>query len=628
MSRLPYLTLSLLLLSAPAPAQERHRAPPAKGHKKHKDKHHGKGEGHRKHRAPPAPEPDMPVRKPVELRSITPDQGPPGTIVSLDGSNFDDTVRVRFNGRWVKVVQRSNETIKVRIPRNAVTDRFVVSKAGFPDQTTDKEFGVIRTPVITGFDPRRGGPGTRVKITGQHFLPDDEFVVGPTPVTVIKRRHDRAVIRLVDGVSTGRIGVKRGGRVLAWSGAPFDVLAPPPVVADFSPPRGDRGTVVHVTGENFEPTDWVELNGRRLRTKSRGPRHIDVVIGNHTTGRFLVRGRAGRRALAANPFVVVRPPRIAGFSPRYGPPGTRLVIEGSGFVDGDQVYIGNAVLTVRTINDARIVAELPAGVTSGPVGVQRGTRRYAARGAFAVVHPPAITDFEPREAPHGARVTIRGRHFLPDASALLSGAKLPIVGRRLPNELVVQIPPGARTGQLVVVTRAGSARSTIPFRVSQFAVISSMFPLHGLPGTRVTLRGSHFHKGMRVMLNDLPLPVVELRPHSATLQIPDGARSGRINLDSHGRRTPTNLRFTVDEPKPEIEFTFTPMSGKRGSEVTLIVTPPRQVMVFYDGRPLPKRVFQGGRRLVVTVPGDARTGFFELELEGRRYRAKRPFRVR
>jgi hypothetical protein len=388
MSRLPYLTLSLLLLSAPAPAQERHRAPPAKGHKKHKDKHHGKGEGHRKHRAPPAPEPDMPVRKPVELRSITPDQGPPGTIVSLDGSNFDDTVRIRFNGRWVKVVERSNETIKVRIPRNAVTDRFVVSKAGFPDQTTDKEFGVIRTPVISGFDPRRGGPGTRVRITGQHFLPDDEFVVGPTPVTVIKRRHDRAVIRLVDGVSTGRIGVKRGGRVLAWSTAPFDVLAPPPVVADFSPPRGDRGTVVHITGENFEPTDWVELNGQRLRMKSRGPRHIDVVIGNHTTGRFLVRGRAGRRALAANPFVVVRPPRIAGFTPRYGPPGTRLVIEGSGFVDGDQVYIGNAVLTVRTVNDARIVAELPAGVTSGPVGVQRGTRRYPARGAFQVVHPP------------------------------------------------------------------------------------------------------------------------------------------------------------------------------------------------------------------------------------------------
>jgi hypothetical protein len=84
----------------------------------------------------------------------------------------------------------------------------------------------------------------------------------------------------------------------------------------------------------------------------------------------------------------------------------------------------------------------------------------------------------------------------------------------------------------------------------------------------------------------------------------------------------------VDEPKPEIEFTFTPMSGKRGSEVTLIVTPPRQVMVLYDGRPLPKKVFQGGRRLVVTVPGDARTGFFELELEGKRYRAKRPFRVR
>ncbi|MBW2735665.1 MAG: hypothetical protein JRH20_25045, partial [Deltaproteobacteria bacterium] len=44
-------------------------------------------------------------------------------------------------------------------------------------------------------------------------------------------------------------------------------------------------------------------------------------------------------------------------------------------------------------------------------------------------------------------------------------------------------------------------------------------------------------------------------------------------------------------------------------------------------RPLPKRSFNRGRRIVVTIPADARSGFFEVEFKGRRYRGSRRFRV-
>jgi len=437
------------------------------------------------------------------------------------------------------------------------------------------------------------------------------------------------VIRITADVTTNRIGVKRGGSIVARSRIPFDVVAPPPVVESFSPARGDRGTVVRITGRNFEPTDFVELNRQRLPTRSRGPGHIDVVVGNHASGRFLVRGRMGRSALSAGTFVVLRPPRIAGFSPRFGPPGTRLTVEGDGFTEGDQVYVGDAMLTIRTVSERRIVAELPAGVTGGPVLVQRGGRRYSARGRFEVIHGPAITDFRPRIAPPGARVEIHGRNFLPDASVLLAGTQLRIMERKLPHTLAVMLPPTARTGRVVVVTRGGSARSAIPLRVSRHAHLASFFPLHGLPGSRVTLRGAHFHPGLRVFLGTLELPVGQIEATTVVVTIPKEARSGPITVDTYGRRVGGALRFTVDEPRPELEFTFAPTSGRRGSEVTLFLTPPRQsVMVFFDGRPLPKKTLQRGRQVVVTIPGDARSGHFELEHNGRRYRAKQIFRVR
>lgn len=624
MSRAILVVLLSLLLGQPAVAQRKHRAPPAKGHHKDKDKHRGP----KKHRAPPAPEPDMPVRQPQEVHGFKPNDGSPGTLVEIHGGHFDDTTRVRFNGRWLRVVEQGPEVLKVRIPRNAVTDRFVVHKAGFPDVTADNEFVVIRNPVVTGFAPRNGGAGTQVTVTGQHFVRDDRFVIGAEELPTVSFRHDRAVVQLTDAARTGRIGVKRAGRVLAWSRHPFEVFAPPPVIDGFSPPRGERGTVVRITGRNFEPTDFVELEGRRLRIRNRGATFFEVMIGRNATGRFMVRGRRGRQALSSGTFIVIRPPRITGFAPAFGPPGTRITVEGEGFLDGDEVYVGGGMLTMRRVTDRRIVAEIPAGVASGPVFVQRGGRKFMARGRFEVILPPAITDISPRSAPPGATIQIKGRNFTPDISVLLAGRKLRIVGRRLPDEVAVQIPPHARTGEIMVVTRAGSARSPVPFTISPYAELGSVFPLHGLPGTRVTLRGQHFHPGLKVWLGDLQLPVTRLTGTVVEVSIPKGARSGRFAIESHGRRFPSRLAFAVDQPRPELEFTFAPTAGRRGSEVTLFLSPPTQVvMVYFDGRPLPKKVLEAGRRLVITVPSDARSGYFEIEHRGQRYRAKQIFRV-
>jgi hypothetical protein len=296
---------------------------------------------------------------------------------------------------------------------------------------------------------------------------------------------------------------------------------------------------------------------------------------------------------------------------------------------GDRVFLGPGTLTVRRITPERILAELPAGIPSGRLGVQRGEHRIFARGNFRVILAPVLTEFTPKQAPPGSTVVIRGEHFLPATSVLLAGTKLRIVRRRLPNEVEVRIPPRARTGEFVVVTRGGSARSRGAFIVSRFAALSSFFPVHGLPGTQVVLRGEFFHPGVKVFLAGMELPVLKIRPQEVRVEIPEGARTGRFHAMSHGRKTTSRMVFRVDRPKPALEFTFEPKRIRRGSEVTLFLTPPRQgVRVYFNGRPLPKKVLAGGSRIVVTVPSDARNGHFELELKGRRYRAAQMLRVR
>ena len=106
-------------------------------------------------------------------------------------------------------------------------------------------------------------------------------------------------------------------------------------------------------------------------------------------------------------------------------------------------------------------------------------------------------------------------------------------------------------------------------------------------------------------------------------------KTARFRLESYGRPIESRLPFRVDVPKPPVEFTFHPESARRGGEVTLFLTPPRpNVTVFYNGRPLPKKVLAGGQRIIITIPGDGRSGFFELEFNGKRYRAQKRLRVR
>ena len=586
----------------------------------------------KRRRAPPKADQSMAVRKEATVESFAPASGPPGTTVTIKGQDFDDTTTVRFNGKALPVAGRSKTELKVRIPQAAVSDSFVVSKAGFPDVTADQTFHVVRPPTISSFTPTRGGAGTSVTVVGANFLPTDKFVLGPTELETSSVRPTRAVVQIAGAAASGKLGVKRGDKVVAWSKAAFDVSGKGPAILSFAPQKGPKGTVVRITGKNFEASDWVELGGEKLAVRGRSATHLDVLIGSsHTSGNFTLRGREGRSAESSDPFTVVRPLAVKGFTPAFGPPRTKITIEGAGFAPGDAPHLGEAMLTVRSLTDSSIVAELPAGVAGGAVCVRRGAQKLCARGKFEVTLGPVISAISPPSAAPGAQVVVQGRNFLPDVQVLLAGQKLAIVKKKLPEQLTVAIPADARSGQIVVVTRAGTAQSPVTFKITKHAQVTSFFPLHALPGAKVTFRGAHFHIGIKVLLGDTELKEVSRTEETLVVQVPKEAKPGpgKLTVDTYGKKLAVKMGFTVDEAKPDLEFTFSPASGRRGSEVTLTLKPPTVgVRVLFDGRPLSTNELQGGKLVVVTIPSDARTGHFEVEHNGQVYKAKLPFKVR
>lgn len=78
-----------------------------------------------------------------------------------------------------------------------------------------------------------------------------------------------------------------------------------------------------------------------------------------------------------------------------------------------------------------------------------------------------------------------------------------------------------------------------------------------------------------------------------------------------------------DQPaEPEIKVEVNKTTARRGESIEVHVAPWHpEVMVFFNGRPLPKRT-RGGH-FEITIPANAQSGCVEIEWEGRRYRSPR-----
>jgi hypothetical protein len=599
-----------LLLAGPGNAE-------AQGKKKKRD-------------APKGADSSWKVRKPPKIKSFSPKQGTPRSKVTISGEHFDTATKVRFNGKSLKVLKVTTGTLEVKLPKDAVSDRFVVSKPGFPDSSADDAFLVVRTPKISSFTPQRGDPGVSVTIRGLHFLPKDEVLLGGVAMAVTRARPKMITAKIPAGARSGRISIRRGKRVVTSSKASFQVALPPPVISSFKPKRGSPGTVITITGKNFDSKDKVLLGGKKLKVRSRTATTLVALVGRRqATGKLTVRRGGGRNAVSTEAFTVVRPPKVKSFQPKYGPPGTRIRVFGQHFIAGDQVLIGDRTLTVRTLAATQIVAEVPAGVRSGRVAVRRGTRSVKARGKFEVQYPPTIVAAKPMGGPPGTVVQIEGTGFTKGSSVLLAGVRLKLKKKKLPAKLWVTLPKTARTGRLVVVTSAGSAQTKKNFRVQQYAQLKSFLPKKASYGALLRLQGARFAKGVRVFVGKTELKVTRVMGTQVWARIPEGTKTGKVAIETLGKRITLKQKLTVVPPAPLLAFTVTPLKARRGGEVTLTLTPPRMgVSVLLDGRPLPHKVLGGGKRLVVTVPSDAKSGYFEVEYKGRRYKAPKKLRVR
>lgn len=165
------------------------------------------------------------------IAAFLPVSGPPGTVVRITGSGFSPVAAnntVTISGQAAEVVRASATELSVRIPPGVASGPIVVAVANAGDARTPQPFVVTRAPLIEGFTPAQGPPGTTITIRGSNFgtrrgLVDVRF--GAQRAEVVSVSETQIEARVPNGATTGPIvvGVRLEGSVT--SATPFTVTA-------------------------------------------------------------------------------------------------------------------------------------------------------------------------------------------------------------------------------------------------------------------------------------------------------------------------------------------------------------------------------------------------------------------
>jgi len=298
---------------------------------------------------------------------------------------------------------------------------------------------------------------------------------------------------------------------------------------------------------------------------------------------ILLLGIAGAVPLAAAP-------KITGFGPRLGGPGTTVTINGSGLGTVNAVNFNGAQATIIFASANTLQVIVPPNAITGPIYV-RDTQgfTYDTSAALLVdflaapritsikrVSPPADSPAEEVRIAPGNIIEITGANYLSFTDPGFAPAvRVDFTGyagavRLVPTTvgttvLQVQAPNTGVSGPLTVVTPVGSV--TFPGDVYYQPLVSRFTPT-AAAGSLIEIVGVSLKGANQVLFGAEPATPVSVTPTNFFVKVPPITTPVRLTVFTPGGAYLTSTNFNL---APTIGA-FTPAGGIAGTPVTLTGT--------------------------------------------------------
>lgn len=235
-------------------------------------------------------------------------------------------------------------------------------------------------------------------------------------------------------------------------------------------------------------------------------------------------------------------PPFAGLVTTVGKVGAEIGILGQGFSGSSVVQFGTAQATIAAQDPTFITAIVPNGATTGIVTVTTGGTTLPSKTVFRVT--PQLTSFAPSRAVEGQSVTITGVSLSQTSQVIFGHVEAKKFTIDSDTQITAEVPSGAISGRIIVVTAGGAATSRASFNV--LPSIKSFTPTSGPVGTVVTITGGGFRGALDVSFNGVSASFTFNSDSQVTATVPSGATTGPISVTTPGGTATSTTNFTVN----------------------------------------------------------------------------------
>ncbi|MFT2009728.1 IPT/TIG domain-containing protein [Pontibacter sp. 13R65] len=463
---------------------------------------------------------------------------------------------------------------------SSLSIRFQKTPTNFPYRIDDIVItGTYAPPIILSIDPTSGMVGETVTITGSGLnfggAPTVTFHGGVVATSVVSNEDGTELEVVVPtGAQTGAITVSTAGGIFSSETFTIIEVIEGPSITGFTPTRGGIGTHITITGTQLqnvvEAFFWDDFSALEIISVDTLEVVVEVVEGYFEESQIVLYTNDGEEILS-NGFFEFVTPTITSFTPIAGPVGTQVTILGENLETTYEVrFEGNIIVAPDEVeeNGIGVVVRVPAGAQTGAIVLHTEIGNVSTPTNFTVEHP-TITDFTPTEGPVGTAITIRGDNLLSTTTVRFTGGVNAEPTSTSNTEVVVNVPAGAQSGVLAVITAAGdTATSSQVFNVLR-PTISGIFPTSQRVGQNITITGTRLNiERIQAVTftGGAVATAVTGNADGTQLQVvvPAGAQSGVITVTT-SEGTATSPAFTLVAPTITITGTLAPFSTVAGT---------------------------------------------------------------
>ncbi len=305
---------------------------------------------------------------PPSITSFTPTSGRGGHEITITGTHFSNVTSVTFGGNNAISFKVVSPTLITANVGNGATGNVTVTTesgtASLPGYT------YLSSAQPSTFYPASGRTGSAIIINGFNIASATNVFFGGSPAASFTVESSSRIIAIVGEGASGDISIINPMGTYKRSGFTF-INDTKPDIAFFTPAIGGTGTVVTITGNNFNETSKVNFNDVPAASFTiESSEVIKAILGAGGSGNLSITSPNGTDTMGG--FIFTKAPVISSFTPQKAEAGSTVTIKGTNFSSAaglNTVYFGTVKGIVTSASFMQLTVTVPEGATYKPISV-------------------------------------------------------------------------------------------------------------------------------------------------------------------------------------------------------------------------------------------------------------------